>query len=343
MPLSVIAFHNLYDELNRNNRLFDVDNAAIGDDLLLPFTELKRIAVKRGVTVATTPVLAPAAIDAYLFIDMPDLSSSTFIQALTSNKPLYLLILESPLVRPQNYDSANHRYFRKIFTYNDAQVDNKKFIKLNYSFRLPHKLPRDLTVKEKLCVMIAGNKLSQHPQGLYAERLAAIDWFEQNHPSEFDLYGYGWDTGRMGRHVPEWLTRRWPALRRLGAPRICSYRGAVERKRDVMGRYRFALCYENIKDVPGYITEKIFDAFFSGTVPVYRGANNVTDHIPPDCFIDLRHYVDYQALYLYLTSMTNEHYLTYLDNIERFLISKQAVSFTTEHFAETLLTEFASV
>ena len=71
MKFSTIAFHNLYEELDRDNRLFEQRDAPIGDDLLLPFSELRGIAAKRGITVATTAVLPSVVIDAYVFIDMP--------------------------------------------------------------------------------------------------------------------------------------------------------------------------------------------------------------------------------------------------------------------------------
>jgi hypothetical protein len=339
MPIATIACHNFYDELNRDNRLFEQSDASIGDDLLVPFHELRRIAAEQGITVATTAVLQAEVIDAYLFIDMPATNNPVFCRAKSSKRPLYLIVAESRLVRPQNYDPANLRHFRKIFTYDDSLVDGQKFIKLNYAFRLPETIPFDVAAKDKLCVMIAGNKFSGHAQELYGERLAAIRWFEENHPADFDLYGVGWEEGIIGRRLPPRLTRRWRWLGRLGAQDRPSYRGRVERKRDVMGRYRFALCYENIKDVPGYITEKLFDAFFSGTVPVYRGADNVTDHIPAGCFVDLRHFADYEKLYAFLKSMQDEEYRTYLDNIERFLYSEKAYPFTSDCFAKTIIKE----
>ncbi|HEY6871436.1 MAG TPA: glycosyltransferase family 10 [Geobacteraceae bacterium] len=341
MNVCTVAFHNLYEELNRENRLFEQRDAPIGDDLLLPFSELRQMAAARGISTATLPVLSPGRIDAYVFIDMPDAGCRAFRQALASGRPLYLIIMESRLVRPQNFDPDNHRYFRKIFTYDDSLVDGERFIKLNYAFRFPARIPRNLAGKEKLCVMIAGRKTARHPLELYGERLAAIRWFERHHPEDFDLYGVGWDEGTVGSLLPRVLTRRWGGLRRLGAPAFPSWRGRVARKRDVMGRYRFALCYENIRDVPGYITEKLFDAFFAGTVPVYRGADNVTDHIPAQCFVDLRHFPDYAALYDYLRGMPTERYLDYLADIEGFLAGEQAWPFSCTCFAETLLSEIA--
>ena len=339
MKIATIAFHNLYEELNRDNRLFEQRDAPIGDDLLLPFSELRRSAAHRGITVATTAVLPAEVIDAYVFIDMPDPGSTLFRTALASGRPLYLLVLESRLVHPRNYDVSLQRHFLKIFTYDDSLVDGVRFIKINYAFRFPDSIPRDLAAKDKLCVMIAGYKVSRQPQELYGERLAAIRWFERHHPADFDLYGIGWDEIRVpGMPLVSRLNRvDW--LKRLLAPTFPSWCGRVARKRDVMGRYRFALCYENVKDVPGYITEKLFDAFFAGTVPVYRGADNITDHIPAECFIDQRLFPEFSALYDHLASVTNERYLRYLENIEEFLLSTRAYPFSCDCFADTLLTE----
>ena len=337
MSVAVIAFHNIYEDLNRENRLFELCDTAIGDDLLLPFVGLRQLAEALNIVVATLPVLSPAKIEAYVFVDMPDPACHAFRQAVASGRPLYLLVLESRLVRPQNYDPTNLNYFRKIFTYDDSLVDGERFIKLNYAFRLPKSIPRDLTYNEKLCVMIAGYKFSRHPQELYGERLATIRWFERHHPADFDLYGVGWDKGRLGRLLPQWLTRHWGWLGRLGSPYVPSYRGRVERKRDVMGRYRFAFCYENIKDVPGYITEKLFDAFFAGTVPVYLGADNVSEHIPASCFVDRRKFTSYEELYRFMNEMTKLDYSGYLNSIESFLKSERSYPFSTECFAKTIV------
>jgi len=44
----------------------------------------------------------------------------------------------------------------------------------------------------------------------------------------------------------------------------------VPDKLSVFKRYRFVLCFEN--DLyPGYVTEKPFDAWVAGSVPLYRG------------------------------------------------------------------------
>ena len=49
-------------------------------------------------------------------------------------------------------------------------------------------------------------------------------------------------------------------------------------------QYKFIICFEN-STTPGYVTEKIFNVFLSGTIPIYDGAPNITDYINPHAFI----------------------------------------------------------
>ena len=112
-----------------------------------------------------------------------------------------------------------------------------------------------------------------------------------------------------------------------------SYKGTVENKKPVMEKYRFSICYENARDIPGYITEKIFDSFFAGCVPVYRGASNVTDFIPKNCFVDKRDFASYEELYKFLKSMPDDDYMAYLNNIENFLSAPEAMPYRSEGFA----------
>lgn len=55
----------------------------------------------------------------------------------------------------------------------------------------------------------------------------------------------------------------------------------------VFRQYKFIICIENSYQ-NGYITEKIFNCFFSQTVPLYLGAFDVSRFICPESFVDLR-------------------------------------------------------
>ena len=52
----------------------------------------------------------------------------------------------------------------------------------------------------------------------------------------------------------------------------------------VFSQYKFIICFENSK-TPGYITEKIFNVFLAGSIPIYDGAPNITDYINIEAFI----------------------------------------------------------
>jgi hypothetical protein len=64
----------------------------------------------------------------------------------------------------------------------------------------------------------------------------------------------------------------------------------------------------------GYVTEKIFDCFYAGCIPIYLGAKNISKLIPTDSFIDYRKYSSAQELL--------NHIITLSDN--EILLMKQA-------------------
>jgi alpha(1,3/1,4) fucosyltransferase len=332
-----ILFHNYYEELNDNNRLFDQRNSVIGDDLLRPFQVLKEQAANQGITVGTSSVISLDQADAIVFMDLPVLKIPHVRQMVESGKPLYLLVFESRIVRPITEDSDLIRRFRKIFTYDDSMVDGELFIKINYSFDLPRTLYIDTARKDRFCAMIAGNKQLSHPQELYSQRIEAIRWFERSHPEQFDLYGVGWDEHCFGFSRMGCRLNRFSWLKRLLAPHYPSYRGRVERKRPVLERYKFAICYENVRDVPGYITEKIFDCFFAGCVPVYWGADNINEYVPAGCFIDRREFGAFEEVYNFMAHMDDERYRAYQEAIQAFLAGPLAERFSSKTFAKTLL------
>jgi len=250
----------------------------------------------------------------------------------------YLLLFESELIRPDNWDLEKHKCFNKIFTWNDEFVDNVKYFKINFSSEFPVSIQKNIASKKKLCTLIAGNKVVSHPLELYSKRIEAIRWFERNRPMDFDLYGIGWgEYNFTGPRIFRALNKIKP-LTKLLAPKFPSYQGVVNEKKLTLEKYKFCICYENAKDIPGYITEKIFDCFVAGCVPIYWGANNINEYIPNNCFIDKRKFDDYECLYEFISTMGDDKYLTYLNNIEKFLNGKNCYQFSHEYFTKTITT-----
>lgn len=296
--------------------------------------------IESNIVLCTPDVIDLDKISLFVFMDMPKQRDPFFEYAVSNNISSYLMVGESMILHPSNGDTLKHKFFKKIFTYNDPVIDGRRYFKTNYSFSFPKRIPNDLFSKGNLCATISCNKTFNHPLELYSKRVEAIRWFEKHHPEDFDLYGIGWDGPNYfhGSKLKRVLNRS-KLLRQLFSRPFPSYRGKVERKHDVLRKYKFSICYENARDVPGWITEKIFDCFFAGCVPIYWGANNVTDHIPGRCFIDKRHFDTYESLYEYMTSMTDEEYEGYIAAIEDFLRSEKAYPFSIEYFVQTLSRE----
>ena len=334
-----IGFFNYYEFYN-NNRMFKDASSPIGDDLSYPGVYLFKFAKTRNIRISTIDTEPLESYDAIVFLDFPTFKNKYFSQLISNKfKNIYLIIFESEVTKPNNWNVENHKYFKKIFTWNDEFVDNKKYFKINVTHKIPTDLDFDLNKKNKLCTMIAGHKFASHPLELYTERVKAIRWFEQNHPEYFDLYGIGWDKYRFKGALSILNINRFEVLTKLLKPKYPSYRGTVKSKREVLQKYKFAICYENARDIPGYITEKIFDCFFAGCVPVYWGAPNVAEHIPTDTFIDKRNFSTYEELYSYLKNMSDNEYMDYLDAIKDFIKSNKIYPFSAECYADTIIKE----
>ena len=67
-----------------------------------------------------------------------------------------------------------------------------------------------------------------------------------------------------------------------------------ESKINFQKKCKFTLCFESTKH-EGFVTEKITDAFFSDTIPVYYGSSTVTDIFNPKAFINCSDYPSFEA------------------------------------------------
>lgn len=66
-------------------------------------------------------------------------------------------------------------------------------------------------------------------------------------------------------------------------------------KANFQRRSKFTICFESTAH-EGFITEKITDAFYSDTIPVYFGSSNITDFFNKDAFINVSDYDSLDAV-----------------------------------------------
>jgi len=296
-----------------NDKLFDINDPKLNrDNQRLPYYLLRQAFERLGYTLRTTTKVQDFEhAKAVMCFDVPD-----YLEMLKSGFPkekFVLFLFEPPTIKSYNYVREYHEPFSKVYTMMDDLVDNKKYFKF-YEPQIDFSVGANVKPFEerKLCVMIAGNKRSNISLELYSQRQKMIDFFEQKGTGDFDLYGPGW-------------------------PAYPFYKGYVTSKTECLNNYRFNICYENMQGLNGYITEKIFNSFPSGTIPVYWGPPNITHYVPKSCFIDRRDFKDEQALYDYMKNMSKEEYLRYLENIKKYVTTAQAAQFSLENFIDIII------
>jgi len=226
---------------------------------------------------------------------------------------LVLFMWEPPTFLPKMYRKKRHEPFSRIYTWDDDLVDNQKYFKFHYPELQPMQSDLPTFEEKKLCAMVVGKHKSKHPNELYTKREKAITFFANKPKGEFAFFGRGWEK------------------------KLPNYKGPVDDKIACIKNFRFSICFENISGLNGYITEKIFDCFAAGNVPIYLGAKNVTDYIPENCFIDMRKFSSFEELYQMIKSMPEDVYENYLKNIRKFLDSEEAQVFSKESFNKIFL------
>lgn len=336
LRIMVIGFYSFYKRYN-GGRLLEDSQADIGDDLHHGFVTAARMLRALGHTVVTADQVSPEKLDAVFFFDHPGFWNLIYRKLMKLKTPMYLFLFENPMHRPDNYWKWNHVPFKKVFTWNPDLCDGKKY----FRFRLPVKIPVGYKTSQhdrKLCCMVASQKYGGHKQQLYSERVKTIEWFERNAPiDDFELWGQDWN-------IPMWkgnLARLNYILPKSDQSKSCSrfhyqqsWKGPCRSKRDVMQKYKFALCYENAS-FPGYVTEKVFDAMFAGCIPVYLGDNG--QYLPGVIYRSA--FKSDQELYAFLKLMGPIQYERRLREIERFINGQSIQKFSGETFARLIINQ----
>ena len=69
--------------------------------------------------------------------------------------------------------------------------------------------------------------------------------------------------------------------------------------------YQFVIASENAI-VPGYITEKIFNAFLAGAIPIYYGTNHIEKYFNKDSFINANNFSSRKELIQYILRVADD-------------------------------------
>lgn len=252
-------------------------------------------------------------------------------------------ILEPPVVAPKLYKHLPEltKYFKRVFVHNTngngyslANVDKSKLYKLYWPqpYNEPIQEYWGNTDRGFLCLINSNIKATMKQNELYSKRLDTIIYFAKN--SQIDVYGKGWDQmfpkrGRLHRHI---------ILNNIIHHNLIKsvYKGMAKSKYKTLSKYNFTICYENMI-MEGYMTEKIFDCFVAGTVPVYLGAPDIATYVDKAAFIDANEFRDYGELDKYLKSLTSKDIQKYRDAGKNYMLSDRYRPYTKEYFTEKII------
>lgn len=319
-----------------NNSIFDLTHSSNRDNCNLPFHMLRNELKLKGIELSTADVLFSENVQLKVHIN-----SKHNVEYSADD---VIILFETPNICPPNNDIDRISKAALVFSWNDDLVaKNDNFKKLNFPNVISEQKFHSFSERDIPYSMISGNKhlsFENDALDLYKERIKVIKWFEKNHPEDFFLYGTGWNTPPVSKGLYSKVSKKifssflHPCF---GVTPFPSYKGMVEAKKDIYCRTRFAFCFENVAGYKGYITEKIFDCFFSGCIPIYWGASNISHYIPDDCYIDMRNFHDFEHLYMFLSEIGESEYLAYQNRIHNYILSQDIYQFSAECFVETVV------
>lgn len=291
------------------NRLFDITNQHLNrDDTLEPFVRLREALQAEGISLDTADLLISQKTTNEI-VDYYSLGILENYKSLISHPDVRLrafIIFEPPVVDPRLYKALPDltTAFERVYIHNTVgdgySLDDVDVTKLRQIY-WPQ--PRKSIIsnywekkdRQKRIVVINGNHLP-HPVSneLYSKRIEAVVELAQF--GIVDLYGRGWS---------KWWSRTsiwWPYLKNRQIL-MSVYHGPCDSKYEVLSRYTFSLCFENMA-MQGYVTEKIFDCLYTGTIPLYLGATDINELISPEAYVDCRQFDSLQELYESLKSLS---------------------------------------
>lgn len=332
------------------------------------FSLWKQESATKGFQIDTWNQAPLETADIFWFLDLPP-TRKEFEHIRAQLKPgtkLVLQILESPVLAIHEFAYQNTQDFDFVLSYEHPELVSKRHRYVHY--HLPNQLrqpTKNVPFEERRGLLLIN---SNRVEGLWAIRQVGLGglpgigkfltgWYcspamvqealsgelyshrrkiarlaERIAPDFLDIYGRGWD-GEQVSWCPVFPNRPYGCWR--GIPKIS--------KHALCEQYRFVLCFENFRGDHGYISEKIFDPIFAGSVPVYLGDEQIHKYVPPEIFIDARNFDDYSDLLQSLISFPKDQWKKMRKISQEFIHSDQFTSFKSMSFVSKTLNVLQSL
>jgi hypothetical protein len=190
-----------------------------------------------------------------------------------------LILWEPAAVMPWQYKSTNFSKFDLVIPMSSWRARNmqiEEFAFHPYHFQDLNAIS-PFSKRERKILMINSAKYSAVKSSLYGLRRSVSKHLAESN-IDYALYGTNWKMSKVMELRKRFVALRNSVIARSGVSwreltselwyQYPEYVGWVEDKFSILSQFEFSLVIENEAD---WVTEKIFDSIYAGTVPIYVG------------------------------------------------------------------------
>nr|UXE45147.1 hypothetical protein Hi04_10k_c4335_00006 [uncultured bacterium] len=313
------------------------------------FAEVHKIGAKSNVLFGTADVMSMEDCDVVVYIAQPDSPKDVLRHKQKHPTQKAILVMsETSLGARYVSNPRNHIGYDAIFTYVEPLVDNKRYFffppRAFYRHRIVEGLPFE---QRRFGCLVGTNRRMRNRIGVFTMRkgwkFSLRDWLDYvfcpgeliSYRSElgkacaayqgrsFDVFGEGWDL------IPEMEG----VCRGIPKGSTLSY----------VGRYRYYFALENHTSACALISERVWDALWGDTVPVYLGHTGIDRFIPRECYIDARCFKNPVQLLQTLHDTPESTWKKYRLAGREFIRSTAVEKYLPKSFAEEFVRRVAEV
>jgi hypothetical protein len=337
--------NNALFEGRRNNRGPHSPNTHWLDCLAAVYKRAKELNIVFG----TADVIPKQDADILIYMAQPNSPNDVIVHKLKYPSQKAILVMwETSLGARYTSNPQNHSGYDAIFTYVNTLVDEKRYFFLPPRAFYRHRIATGLPFEQRRVACLVGtNRQMRYRTALFAMKkgwkFSLKDWIDyvfcpgelisfrskvgrlcaSYGDSTFDIFGEGWEMLPETRYVC------------LGIPKESTLR--------YLGKYRYYFALENHASSCSLISERVWDALWGDTVPVYFGHTGLDEFIPRECFIDARQFKDVQEMLDWLCRAPERTWTKYRTAGREFIHSEAVEKFLPEAFAEGFVRRVAAI
>jgi len=225
---------------------------------------------------------------------------------------------------PNSWHATNYsyeilqKYFNKIITYWKPMLgkENVEYFPFVSRFDIDNEYHIDIVKNSKMnrkfdksIGMILANRSNNEEYKINEIKLKRTDYLRRDIAITLDnvtVHGSGWDSLNDHKYL-----------------KIENVKNRMNDDVDIYEfykRFNFALIVENC-NAENYVSEKIYDAFIAGCIPIYYG--NICDisKIPKDMYIDMKDFKNFEEVRDFIEKLSESDIIKYYENINEKLES----------------------